>query len=593
MLHLRSNRGNVLLIQEIASLFTRGEKFKIVVTALLRISLVGLDLIGILLIGAVASLLAGTTISAESLFGRVLAWFDARGVENSYALIFGAALTFFILKGLLSVGLISYTSRFMAKLETKTSERVFTGLLAGGDFSKTNNREELVFSATHSVTAATTKAILVGSALVSEASLLVTIALFLAFTNLMLFLQLSIFFGIVAWLMHRFVTVASGRKAKMMHDSLLLSQGTVLGTLENRKQISLSRNRSSLTGLFVSTRAKFSRDSADYQTLTTLPRYITEIAVILGGAILVVQRSVSDDGSITAPTIAIFLAAIFRIVASMVPIQAALGTWKSVEFESRAALDILRQPLPKVFGGASSPEAPQRLEMVRFQKASYSHAGSKRETLRSIDLDSFPGEFIGIVGGSGSGKSTLADLLLGHLSPDSGSVTIAGEPAGSFVRNNLGYAAYVPQSTYIFSGSLRQNVSLNFGLEGSGEQHRVRKAMRLAGLAGFVSSLSEGLDTQVGASNRVLSGGETQRIGLARALYDEPRLLVLDEVTSALDETSQSHILETIESLKGKITLVVIAHKLETLRAADRIFKVEKGRLAANLQQKAKSSRRP
>lgn len=581
------------LIQEIASLFTRGEKFKIVFTALLRISLVGLDLIGILLIGAVASLLSGTTISEESLFGRVLAWFDARGVENSYALIFGAALTFFILKGLLSIGLISYTSRFMAKLETKISERVFTGLLAGGvDFSKTNRREELVFSATHSVTAATTKAILVGSALVSEASLLVTIALFLAFTNLILFLQLSIFFGIVAWLMHRFVTVASGRKAKMMHDSLLLSQGTLLGTLENRKQISLSRNRNSLTGLFVSSRSKFSKDSADYQTLTTLPRYITEIAVILGGAILVVQRSVSDEGSITAPTIAIFLAAIFRIVASMVPIQAALGTWKSVEFESRAALDILRQPLPKAFERVSRPEATDRLEVVRLHKASYSHAGSKRQTLRSIDLDISPGEFIGIVGSSGSGKSTLADLLLGHLSPDSGSVTIAGEPAGSFVKNNLGYAAYVPQSTYIFTGSLRQNVSLNFGIEDADEQHRVRRSLRLAGLADFASSLSEGLDTQVGGSNRVLSGGETQRIGLARALYDEPRLLVLDEVTSALDETSQSHILETIEGLKGKVTLVVIAHKLETLRAADRIFKVDKGRLAAYLPQKAKSSRR-
>jgi ABC-type multidrug transport system fused ATPase/permease subunit len=568
------------LVREISSLFIASEKFKIALTALTRISLVGLDLIGIVLIGAVASLLAGTKISSESLFGKVLSWFDEKGIENSYALIFGAALTFFILKGLLSVGLISYTSRFMAKLETRVSERVFAGLLLGGfDFSKSTKREELVFSATHSVTAATTKAILVGSSLVSEASLLVIIALFLALTNVTLFLQLSIFFGVVAWLMHRFVTVASGRKAKLMHESLLTSQGTLLGALENRKQISLSRNQSSLIGLFVVSRAKFSRESADYQTLTTLPRYITEIAVILGGAILVVQRSVSNDGTITAPTIAIFLAAIFRIVASMVPIQAALGTWKSVEFESRAALDVLRHALPSRNETEPITKHSSHLEVISFQKASYSHSDNKRATLWQIDIDIAPGEFIGIVGASGSGKSTFADLLLGLISPDSGAVTIAGQPAGTFVRSNLGYAAYVPQSTYIFTGTLRQNVSLNFGISEPDEEERVREALRLAGLEDFSASLSEGLDTSIGGRGRALSGGESQRIGIARALYDEPRLLVLDEVTSALDAVSQGHISETIESLKGKVTLVLIAHKLETLRAADRIFKIDKGKL--------------
>lgn len=580
------------LIKEISSLFTRGEKLKIFATALIRISLVGLDLIGIILIGAVASLVAGTKISAQSQFGKILAWFDAQGIENSYALIFGAALAFFIMKGLLSVGLISYTSRFMAKLETRVSERAFTNIISGSfDFTRSAKREELVFSATHSVTAATTKAILVGSALASEASLLVIIAFFLAFTNVALFLQISVFFAITAWLMHRFVTLASGRKAKMMHDSLLASQGVLLGALENRKQISLSRNQHSLIGLFVNSRAQFSKESAEYQTLTNLPRYITEIAVILGGAILVTQRSITTDGSITAPTIAIFVAAIFRIVASMVPIQAALGTWKSIEFESQAALSVLRHAQPLWHKAETNSESSKQLEEIQFQKVSFSHAENKRAILKDVDIVIAPGEFLGIVGGSGSGKSTFADLLLGLINPGSGSVTIAGENAWSFLKSNLGYAAYVPQSTHIFPGTLIQNVSLNFANRGVDEESRVRKALNLAGLGEFASSLPQNLETLIGEKNHVLSGGETQRIGLARALYEQPLLLVLDEVTSALDEASQKHILETIESLKGTVTLVVIAHKLETLRLADRVFKVEKGRMFPFRVKKSSSAR--
>lgn len=581
------------LVREISALFTGGEKLKIAMTALTRISLVGLDLIGIVLIGAVASLIAGTTISSQSQFGKVLAWFDSQGIRNSYAVIFGAALVFFILKGILSVVLISYTSGFMARLETKISERVFTTLLSRGFDSLGNKtREELIFSATHSVTAATTKAILVGSTLASEASLLVIISLFLAFTNLALFLEITVFFGLIAWLMHRFVTVASGRRAKSMHASLMISQGVLMGALENRKQIYLSRNQASLVTLFAKSRANFSEESAKYQTLTTLPRYITEIAVILGGAILVLQRSLSNDGSITAPTIAIFVAAIFRIVASMVPIQGALGTWKAIEFESQDALETLREPSALVSAQSDNADRSNTFDVINFKEVSFSYPNSKRETLKDLNLTIAPGEFIGIIGNSGSGKSTFADLLLGLIKPTGGEISIDGETGWEFLKKNLGFASYVPQATYIFPGSLRQNVSLNFLNVEPNEESRVKEALTLAGLANLLLGPPDALEAKLGENGRTLSGGETQRIGLARALYDEPSLLVLDEVTSALDDSSQQHILESIETLKGKVTLVVIAHKIEALRAADRVFQVEKGELKLSLIHKQSNTSR-
>lgn len=566
------------LIRAIATLFTGSEKMRITLVALLRVSLVALDLIGIVLIGAVASLVAGTNISPVSLFGQVLNWFDRQGIQNSYAIIFGAALLFFIAKGVLSVALINSTSRYMATLETRVAERVFLGILSSSvESARTSKREDVVFAATHSVAAATTKAILVGSAILSESALLLIISAFLACTNIWLFLEISLFFGLVAWLLHKYVTVASGQAAKAMHESLLVTQSTLYGTLDNRKQLFLSRNQGTLVELFTRDRKAFSRQNARYQTLTTLPRYITEVAVILGGAILVSQRSLSVDGSVTAPVIAIFIAAIFRIVASMVPIQAALGTWKAIEFEAQPALEF-------VVGNrnhtnvATLEETGSPLEgKITLRDVSFTFPRSTRPTLSNLNMTLELGSFIGLIGRSGSGKSTFADLLIGLKEPTSGRLEIDGQPLANFLQSNLGYAAYVPQAPAIFPGTLRENISLNFGAPVEGELENVQRVLEMVGLDRISEESHKKLEAPLGAGNRILSGGEIQRIGLARALFENPKLLVLDEITSALDHENQLRILETIESLKGAVTLVVIAHKLETLRAADFVYKLDSG----------------
>ena len=190
------------------------------------------------------------------------------------------------------------------------------------------------------------------------------------------------------------------------------------------------------------------------------------------------------------------------------------------------------------------------------------------------------GESIGIVGPTGAGKTTLVDLVVGLLRPSSGRILIDGKDRGSHLsawKRNIGY---VPQSIFLIDDSLRRNIAL--GIDDSEiDESRVQAAVRLAQLERFVAELPHGLDTSVGERGVRLSGGERQRVGIARALYHDPGLLVFDEATSALDHPTEAAVNEAIEALHGQKTLLVVAHRLSSVRRCDRLVFLSNGRIKA------------
>jgi ABC-type multidrug transport system fused ATPase/permease subunit len=191
-----------------------------------------------------------------------------------------------------------------------------------------------------------------------------------------------------------------------------------------------------------------------------------------------------------------------------------------------------------------------------------------------------PGESIGLVGGSGAGKSTLVDILLGLLEPDSGDILIGDRRLEEIRRDWNRMIGYVPQSIALFDDTVRANVA--FGLRDNIDDREIWRSLQLAQLADVVAALPAGLDTLVGEAGTRLSGGQRQRLGVARALYRRPEVLMFDEATSALDNETEFKLTEVLESIRGSVTTITIAHRLSTVRRCDRVLYLEQGRLVAS-----------
>ena len=208
------------------------------------------------------------------------------------------------------------------------------------------------------------------------------------------------------------------------------------------------------------------------------------------------------------------------------------------------------------------------------------YPGQKVPAIKKINLEIPNGESVALVGPSGAGKTTLIDVLLGVLTPDCGVIKISGEePLTAFAKWE-GAVSYVPQDVIITNGTFRENVALGFPIALASDEI-VWQALELAQLAGFVRSLPNGLETRVGDRGTKISGGQRQRLGIARAMFTKPMLLVLDEATSSLDGETESNITESISQLHGKVTVVMIAHRLSTVRHADHVVYMSHGEIQA------------
>jgi len=217
---------------------------------------------------------------------------------------------------------------------------------------------------------------------------------------------------------------------------------------------------------------------------------------------------------------------------------------------------------------------------VRLESASVTYPGADRPAIADATLTVHPGESLALVGPTGAGKSTLADLVLGVVHPDSGSIAVSGLEPAQAVSGWPGAMAYVPQDVSVLNGTIRSNVALGIP-EDSVVDELVWEALDRAHLADMLRGEREGLDTVVGEHGVRLSGGQRQRLGLARALYTRPRLIVLDEATSALDAETERAVSEALDELEGDVTLVIVAHRLATIRHCTQVAYIEHGSIKA------------
>jgi ABC-type multidrug transport system fused ATPase/permease subunit len=217
---------------------------------------------------------------------------------------------------------------------------------------------------------------------------------------------------------------------------------------------------------------------------------------------------------------------------------------------------------------------------INVANATFKYPSKLTPAISDVSLSILPGASVAFVGPSGAGKTTLVDILLGVLNPDEGNLLISGMPPLLAVANWPGAVAYVPQDVVIAAGTIRENVALGYPIEVATDE-LVISALRVAHLEAFVTALPLGIDTEVGERGAKLSGGQRQRLGIARAMFTKPQLLVLDEATSSLDGESEANISAAIQALRGTITVVMIAHRLSTVRNVDTVFYLAEGKVLA------------
>lgn len=558
------------------------------VLAIARILVNGLDVLGLLAIGVLGAMLAsGLTDRDEATFGSFTINIES---SASYFTVVILIAIFFLSKSAFSTILQRVIAYFLARVETHHSNMIATYLYSG-DLSRVRSlsRGETLFAVGGSSTAATVGLPMAGSAILTEGILFLSIGVVFVLVDWSTALIVTVYFMIVVGV---FQILINGR-LKLLGRRISKSNVAITNAIQDlnvafREIVALSK-RPYFLGRFKAHRWNLARDQAAEAFLYQLPRFVVETALMVGVLALIGYQFLRGNLSDGVVTTAVFLAGSFRMMAALLPLQNAVANMKTLAPQAELAqrllteareenisLDDQENTLPG--GQPGKPEG--RGYQVHVSNLSFSYPDGDENVVSDVSMDIPGGSFVAIVGPSGAGKTTMVDLLLGMYPPDSGSIVVDGESPAS-IRNNLpGTISYVPQSPGLVSGTIAENIALGVSPE-SIDEEAAWEALEKAQLADYVRSLPKGLVTSLGKQSDSLSGGQKQRLGLARALYTRPKLLVLDEATSAMDAKTEAGISSAIEALGESTTVVVIAHRLSTIQHADNVFVMQEGKIIA------------
>jgi ABC-type multidrug transport system fused ATPase/permease subunit len=474
-----------------------------------------------------------------------------------------------------------WQTRFAFGIQRRLSERLFVTYLAQPyTFHLQRNSAQMINNATGEVGMFTYKTLLPSMLLITEFLVLLGVGGLLLIVEPVGTIIVALVLGIASWGFHQATrgSVARWGVARQFHEGKRiqhLQQG--LGGI---KDVKLLGRESDFLEQYSIHNSGSAHVGERQITLQQIPRFWLELLAVTGMALLIMSMLAQGREMVhIIPTLGLFAIAAFRLMPSMTRI---LGAVQALRF-GLPVINTLCEELSladSIPSKISSSDDLVLQQEIRFNDVNYTYAGATQKALHGLTLNIKQGESVGFIGSSGAGKSTLVDILLGLLEPDAGEVSVDGYDIRLNMRGWQDQIGYVPQSIYLTDDTLRRNVA--FGLPSELiDDAAVLRALQAAQLDEFVGGLPQGLDTVVGERGIRLSGGQRQRIGIARALYHDPQVLVLDEATSSLDMNTEREVMQAVNSLHGSKTIVIVAHRLSTVEHCDRLYRLEHGRIVA------------
>jgi ABC-type multidrug transport system fused ATPase/permease subunit len=585
-------------IRQSASLISRRDQRILAIVVLIQFLVSLLDLIGVLILGVVAALTASAATGTPITSGGLGAIIDGLPTSSAFviSLAFIAAIVL-VLKSILGLLLTRKTFRFLANRQAMVAGSFAQRLLTRPLLEvQARSSQEISVALTSGVSALTLTVLGQGVVIAAEISLVSVLLVGLIFVDPLVAGFTVLFFGslvvILQFLLGSWATSLGQRSATAEIGSFAAMQHA----LRAYREVTVTGRRSLFIAKFQALRWDAAKVLADQFILGQVGKYVFEIGLIVGAGLLVLLMSLTKDLTAGIAIITVFLAASSRVFPSLLRMQAGLSAIRGAQGTASVTLGMLADldAAEKVYSPPTIPPAlaaefnrsvhegfPGFEGAVSVWSVSLGYPGASELALNSVTLDISSGQSVAFVGSTGAGKSTLADVILGVLLPDSGSVLISGVQPFESVQRWPGAMAYVPQDVAILTGSVRENVAL--GIPSAFiDNSLVWEALERAHLAEFLRSSRDGIETLVGENGVQLSGGQRQRLGIARALYSRPRLLVLDEATSALDSETERLVTDTLDALAGDVTLIVIAHRLATVRHCDQVIYLADGRITGS-----------
>lgn len=573
-----------------ASVLSRSDQQKVAVVVVTQILMGLLDLVGVAIIGVLGAL-AVTGVESRVPGNRVQSALNIlklsdQSFQNQAAILGLLATTVLIGRTIFSIFTTRKILLFLSRRGAVISANLISKLLSQSLlFVQSRTTQETLWAVTLGVSTITVGILGTTVALVSDFALLLVMAIGLFLVDPILAMCTFLIFATIAILLYLLLNKRAGDLGTQ--DSKLNIKGNekIVEVLNSYRE-SVVRNRRHYYAKEVSKlRLELAQIQAELAFMPYMSKYVIETSVVLAALLISGFQFLTQDAIHAVATLSVFLAAgsriapaILRIQQGAISIKGSLGAAEpTLQLISSLQLEELNPANEKLFNTNHNGFIPS----IEIQNVSLNYPMQQEPAISEIQLSIKPGTTLAVVGSSGAGKTTLIDVLLGVLEPSFGRVLISEMSPMEAIVNWPGAISYVPQDVLITNGTIRENVALGYPIEYATNK-LVNDAIELANLSEYVTSLPMGIDTQVGERGTKISGGQRQRLGIARALFTKPKLLVLDEATSALDGQTEANISAEILNLHGDVTVVMIAHRLSTVRNADMVIYMDKGKIAAS-----------
>ena len=578
---------NTTLVQKTLLLLPKDTPRHLMALTLFQVLVTTLDIIALLLLGTLSK--SGLDYIQGRSVELSLPFFNNQLVvvnktESLFIFLAVTVVILFSLRTLISIWGNKKILDYLGKQSAIASKNIVEQLFASKpQYILSKKSQELLFGVTRGVDGLVLTYLGSLTLLFAEVFFLIMIAVSLIALNPIVGVCALIVFGVSGVLINKLTSTQAKSKSKDASDLSIVYSQRFLETLGLYRELFLRGGVTEVISEVQDSRNQYLKLRAELLFLPILTKFLFEFILILGGALVAaVQLSLSSANEAIAAVV-VFLAAASRILPSLIRSQNCLLSLKQSEgvgYISLQQIEEFRVNRNQLYLERSNRASPRSIKnYITFENVSFRYPNSNRDAISNMSVTIRKGELVAIVGESGSGKSTFSDLLLGMQEPTKGIIRINGYEPREVILSQPGSIAYVPQEISITDGTILSNIVLTSSR--SQDEMAIKKVLKRAALLVDIKRMPMGIYSIVGERGTKLSGGQRQRLGIARALYTKPDLIVFDEATSSLDPITEKVVTEAIYKKNGGVTLIVIAHRLSTVKSADKIILIEKGKLVA------------